>query len=234
MRKPHIFWWYELIMNNNTLHPVAIQLPDEPAKTLVLFDFDGTLTNSDSLGRYLSFSLGYMRFSLGLPVVLLRFFYLLVFNKWGNGVAKQQLMTTYFKGKTRTEMETMGKAFIPSQRISLLNPTVLGWLRAYRDAGCRVAVVSASFDVWLQPFCSSEQIELICTRLEFKNDRFTGQYATPNCNYDEKANRIRAAFTLENYTNIIAYGNSKGDHAMFELTTEAWKTDRKGIFERYK
>ena len=234
MRKPPIFWWYEQIMNNYILHPVEIPLPSDPAKTLVLFDFDGTLTNADSLGRFLSFSLGYFRFFLGLPIVLLRFFYLLIFNKWGNGVAKQQLMATYFTGKSTTEMQEMGKAFIPNQRASLLNPTVLGWLRSYRDAGCRVAVVSASFDVWLQPFCSSEQIELICTRLEFKNDRFTGHYATPNCNYEEKANRIRAAFALDQFKDIIAYGNSKGDHAMFELTTEAWKTDRKGVFERYK
>lgn len=234
MRKQHIFWLYEQAMNKNTLHPVTINLPAEPAKTLVLFDFDGTLTNSDSLGRFLSFSLGYLRFFVGLPVVLLRFFYILIFNKWGNGVAKQQLMATYFKGKSKSEMEEMGKAFMPSQRASLLNMTVLQWLRTYRDGGCRVAVVSASFDVWLQPFCNSEQIELICTRLAFKEDRFTGYYATPNCNYEEKALRIQAYFDLTQFTQVIVYGNSKGDHAMFELATEAWKSDRKGVFERFK
>ncbi|MBU6343228.1 MAG: HAD-IB family phosphatase [Bacteroidetes bacterium] len=221
-------------MNNTTIHPETLNIPENPARTLVLFDFDGTVSHADSLRRFLSCNVGYLKVLAGLPVVLLRFLYVLVFNKWGNGVAKQHLMSTYFAGRTRAEMEEMGKAFIPGQPDSLLNNQVLGWLRAYRQAGCTVSVVSASFDVWLSAFTAAENIQLICTRLEFKNERFTGRYATLNCNYEEKAHRVQAQFDLNQYDRIIAYGNSSGDHAMFGLATEAWKSNNKGVFERYK
>ena len=43
----------------------------------------------------------------------------------------------------------------------------------------------------------------------------TGRLATPNCKYDEKVRRVRAAFRLETFERVVAYGNSPGDYALF-------------------
>ena len=61
-----------------------------------------------------------------------------------------------------------------------------------------------------------------------------GAFATPNCNREEKARRIRAAFDLQQFASIIAYGNSSGDAAMFALAQEAWYCGRNGALKNIK
>ena len=104
----------------------------------------------------------------------------------------------------------------------MLRADMLVRLREYQAEGAVVALVSASSDIWLRPFCQAESIKMICTELAFEAGKFSGKLATPNCNGQEKARRVRAAFDLNQFDKIIAFGNSNGDAAMLALANEAW------------
>ncbi|MBK7669085.1 MAG: HAD-IB family phosphatase [Sphingobacteriaceae bacterium] len=84
-----------------------------------------------------------------------------------------------------------------------------------------ISIVSASLDIWIRPFCEKHGIDYLCTEIEYVNGISTGKLLTPNCNGAEKAVRIKQRYNLTDYSSIIAYGNSSGDKAMFDLTTQA-------------
>lgn len=197
--------------------------PANLSRHLVLFDFDGTLTQVDSLPVFLWQAVpfwvlvsGTVKFMFQLPSLLF-----LEKNQRAER-AKATLMDVFFGGKTRQEMARAGSEFFKKHLLKMLRPEMLDALRSYRDAGATVAIVSASFDVWLIPFCKAENIDLLCTELLYENDVFLGRFATPNCNREEKARRIRECYDLNVFDRVIAYGNSKGDAAMLQLADEAF------------
>lgn len=215
---------------------------------LVLFDFDGTLTSSDSLREYLLFAAqwgrlrgregrrlrAWRRLLTAVPVLAWRLLGLALSGRWSNGGAKESVISYFFAGKTEAELLALGSRFCQEVLPGRLRPDVLARLREYRDQGATVAVVSASLDLWLRPFCRSENVRMICTETEFVDGKFRGHFATPNCNYAEKARRIAAEFDLTAFEKIIAFGNSRGDAAMFELAHEAWFCNHQGEFTRIK
>ncbi len=191
-------------------------------KTLVLFDFDGTLTKGDSMLRFLLFAVPPGKTFIGCFPILIKFLGLILSGRWSNERGKETLLAVFFKGKSQVKLEALGAAFYKQHIARMLRPEMLTKLREYRDSGKTVALVSASADIWLRPFCFAENILLICTNLDFENGKFSGKLASPNCNGPEKARRIQATFDLSDYEKIIAFGNSSGDNAMLALADEAW------------
>jgi len=190
---------------------------------LHLCDFDGTLTKGDSFVRFLLFAVPLHRLVWGGFVLIFNLLTLILAGKWSNGAGKAAVLSEFFKEKTVREMEALGANFYQQKMPAMLRTALLESLRQAVQKGETVVIVSASPDVWLRPICIEEGFELVCTELEFKSDRFTGNFATPNCNYDEKARRIRELYKLNTYDKIMAYGNSKGDSAMLALANEVFK-----------
>jgi len=158
-----------------------------------------------------------------------RFAGLIFSGKWSNETGKETLLAYLFQHRTANELEALGEDFCEQKLPALLRPDLLEQLRAARRMGDTVAIVSASVSIWLQPFCRAEGFDLICTELEFDKEdgdgplRFSGRLATPNCNGAEKARRILAAYDLSSFAKTIAYGNSRGDAAMFELADKVFR-----------
>jgi HAD superfamily hydrolase (TIGR01490 family) len=193
------------------------------AKTLHLCDFDGTLTRSDSLLHFLWFVVPMPRLVVGAFRLSFKFLGLFFSGKWSNSAAKAAVLAIYLEGKTRSELQTLGEAFCQQKLPLLLRTDLLNQLQLAQQAGETVVVVSASPDLWLEPFCRTAGFGLICTELSYESDIFRGQFATPNCNGPEKARRILAAYDLRAFDSIVAYGNSSGDAAMFDLAHKVLK-----------
>jgi HAD superfamily phosphoserine phosphatase-like hydrolase len=87
--------------------------------------------------------------------------------------------------------------------------------------------VSASLDIWVKPFADKYGVSCLCTETQYINGKCTGKFETPNCNGLEKANRIRQRYDLAQYNEVIAYGNSRGDAAMFDLAAKTVYIRRK-------
>jgi HAD superfamily phosphoserine phosphatase-like hydrolase len=77
-----------------------------------------------------------------------------------------------------------------------------------------IYVVSASFDFCIQKWCKEMAIGLLTNKFNFE----TGKLMAPDCNFDEKVNRIKSEIPgFNQYEEIFAYGDTDGDTAMLNI-----------------
>ena len=185
-------------------------------KTLVLFDFDGTITQSDTFPMFLRYCLGPMIYLKVLALLPTLLFYLLKIISAEK--AKQSILSHFFKHASKEKLEEKGASFIEWLHLrGEIKEDMLKKIHFYKAASAEVAVVSASPDIWIRAFCQKHQLTCICTEMEYTDGIFLGKLKTPNCNKDEKKHRILQAYRLANFSPIIAYGNSSGDDAMLSI-----------------
>ena len=188
--------------------------------TLVLFDFDGTLTKRDTLMPFLHHTCGGLRFYAGLLLVLPWL------AAYAAGLvsahdAKTRVLRFFLRGRSKAAIENAGETFCREKLPELLRPDSMALLNAHIAGGKEVAVVSASCGAWVKPFCVKEGVGCICTEMEFDAEgKFTGNLCTPNCKGEEKPRRIREVYELGRYSRIIAYGDSPADLPMLGLAHE--------------
>lgn len=196
-------------------------------KTIAFFDFDGTLYRGDSLWAFLIFYNGWSG-AVGLMIWwMVRLLGLLVVGKFSKNEAKAALLYVFFKGKDRELLLNTGQNFVQKIALQRFNPDVYAQFLDLKNTGARVFIVSASPEIWILPLCETLGVECICTLFEWENGVFTGKLNGDNCNYAEKARRIRQTVDLEAYERIICFGNSQGDAAIMALATEKiWVTTR--------
>lgn len=181
-------------------------------KNLVLFDFDGTLTKKDSLLQFLFYFSSKPKVLTNIlfssPILILGFMGL-----YDNGKIKEKLLSNVFEGIKNNEINQRIESFLATLEFK---KEVLRKLQEHVQANDEVVIVSASLDIWLKPFAKKNNVELLCTEWDFEHNCF----ATPNCNKKEKSNRILQKYNLDNFSKVIAYGNSKGDQEMMKLANQ--------------
>lgn len=186
---------------------------------LALFDFDGTISERDSLPDFIVFTVGWWRFVWGLfwlsPVLLA---YLLKLIP--NHRAKQKLLAHFFAGWSIQQFKQVASDYASARLPQIIRPKALECIRQHLQSGDTVWVVSASPENWLQDWCQSLGIGLLATRLEVDGERLTGKFEGKNCHGEEKVARIKAQLPLESFSSIYAYGDSSGDLAMFKLADQ--------------
>ena len=190
-------------------------------KKLVLFDFDGTLTERDSMFAFISFVSGQGGLIQSL-ILLSPYLILTKLGLYSAEKAKKKLLARHFKGMTREFLTQKAQRFCFTILPTIFNEDALAKLAFHRSKGHVVYVVSASLDLWLMPWLDSQGLQGICTEALWENDVFTGEFATPNCNGPEKARRIQAALDLKEYERVFAYGDSKGDREMMAIADKAF------------
>ena len=195
---------------------------------LVLFDFDGTLTTKDSFPLFIKFCKGNSVFFFGF---LLHGFSILLYKlglKSGESL-KQTVLSWFFKNNSEAELKERGVLFIEYLfEKKLFHSEILQKLVSESFQGSTVVVVSASPDIWIEPFCKKFNIRSISTKLLFENGKFNGRLATRNCAGKEKAHRIKEAFDLSTIKEIVAYGNSKDDLEMLSIAQEKYWVSSNG------
>lgn len=187
---------------------------------LVLFDFDGTITTKDTLIEFVRFYRGHRKYfeSMVMLSPILGLYALKIIPNWK---AKQYFLSRHFRGENIEEFNSRCLEFSTKVLPSLIRPKALTAIKSYREQNVTMAVVSASAENWVKPFC--EQYGLLClaTRLEVRNQLITGKLLGRNCYGDEKVCRIKEQFDLSSFDRIVAYGDSSGDREMLQLANEA-------------
>lgn len=188
-------------------------------KGLALFDFDGTLTTHDTLLEIIKFQKGkgafYLGFAVLLPVLIL--YKLKLIRNWR---AKEMMLTYFFGDNSSNDFQRRCDDFIKNRLPQLLREEAVLKLEQHLKKNDRVIVVSASAYNWVEGWCKEKNIELIATRLQIKNNTITGKLDSLNCYGPEKASRIKSHLTLNEYTPIYAYGDSRGDKEMLALADQ--------------
>lgn len=158
---------------------------------MVLFDVDHTITRHSTGRRF-----GQQGAAMGLfsPLYLLRapFFYL----RYKAGLVDPQDMREYLaplRGMSRDEVERIGRRCFEERIRGEIYPAAAERIAGLRQAGEEVALVSASVDVVVRPLAEHLQVPLIvCTRIEFDQDRATGRSSNPVCFGVEKRRQALA------------------------------------------
>ena len=136
--------------------------------------------------------------------------------------AKELLLTLFISGKRFSDFELACDLFVDKRLDKLIRPAALRAIDEYRKKKYRIVIVSASAKFWIRKWTQSKEIELIASDLEIKNNKMTGRLSGLNCNGPEKVNRIKNLIKLEDYDEIIAYGDSRGDAPMLELADRSY------------
>ena len=119
-------------------------------KKIYCFDFDGTLTTSDTLLEFIRYAKGTGRFLM----VFLMYSPLLVLMKlhlFPNWKAKQLIFAHLFAGMRIEKFDALCRDFAEEYQ-HLLRPKGVTLVHESLVAGAHVFIVSASIDNWVRPF----------------------------------------------------------------------------------
>ncbi|MBV6879957.1 HAD-IB family hydrolase [Epilithonimonas ginsengisoli] len=188
-------------------------------KKLYLFDFDGTLTYKDTMFLFLKFynpAKYSIQFLKHVPL-----FILLKLKLANSEAVKKSFISSILKGESRYNIDKKAKLFFDENYPSLIRENASDFINNIDREHTESYIVSASLDIWVQPFAEKFNMTLLATKAEFKDDVFTGKFIGKNCNKDEKVCRIEAELGDKKFDKIIAFGDTSGDKPMFKFANES-------------
>ena len=180
------------------------------------FDFDRTLIDGDSFVPFLRSVVG----KRALAAAVVRSTPALALGA-KRDLMKAALIDRLLRGYPYAELHAHGEAFA-DQLSARLRPSMAERLAWHRDCGHRLALVSASLDVYLRPLGDRLGFHgILATSLEVGNDgRLTGRLNGANVRRAEKAARLRLWLEQEldgaRYE-LWAYGDSAGDRELLAM-----------------
>ena len=202
----------------------------DPARVVAAFDFDGTLTRGDSLGKFLVHFLGWPRF-LGKLLLCSPWLLAYLLGLQTNHRAKAQLLKQCFAGQSSTEVDRAASEFVTTQLPKLWLDWGLAQLIEHQKKGHCCVIVSASPSVYLHQVGRVLGVDaVLCTEMEVIDGQLTGLMASPNCHGEEKVRRLQNwrehGSGPPNWVELHAYGDSPADHPMLSIATQAWYRGR--------
>jgi phosphatidylglycerophosphatase C len=203
---------------------------------IVAFDFDGTLTRSDTVVPFLRLVAreGSTMRLVGRSAARA--------HKAVAAIARRDrdrlraLATeAVFAGVAAADVDRLAAAY--GRRIveRRLRPDTVDRLRRHRDQGHRVVIVSASYEPYLTVVADQLGVEcVLSTRLETDAGGIcTGRLDGDNCRADEKVRRLEVWLAEQGLTReqveLWAYGDSEGDRRLLEYADHpVWVGKRLG------
>jgi phosphatidylglycerophosphatase C len=187
----------------------------------VAFDFDGTLTVSDSFRAFLRWQGGPAEYYAGMLKMApagLGF----LFDK-NRTALKAAMVKTWLEGLPREVLEEEAAEFAAVAAPLLLRPDALRVWRRHRADGARMIIVTASPEPIVAPFARGLGADLLIgTRLAYDSEnRLTGDLDGLNCRGPEKVRRLREALGDDIHI-AAAYGDTEGDREMLEMAEDSF------------
>lgn len=187
----------------------------QPPRSMVAFDFDGTLTIKDSFGAFLAWRAGPVRYAIGLVRLLPALALYLILRDRGRlkAAAVKEFLSGLSPGMLAEDCEAFAEVSAPK----LFRPDALQTWRQWKDQGAMMLIVSASPEAIVEPFARRLRADrLIATQLQLDDKvRISGALEGANCRGAEKVRRIAAHFGTD-FALAAAYGDTSGDREMLE------------------
>lgn len=186
---------------------------------VVAFDFDGTLTVSDSFRGFLRWRSGTSAYLIGLARLAPDAARYLIHRD--RAVLKAAMVRVFLAGLPRAVLEQEASEYAAVAAPLLLRPDALKTWRRHRQEGARLVIVTASPDAIVAPFARALGADLLLgTRLTYgADDVVTGALDGANCRGLEKVRRLREVFG-DDVRLRAAYGDTAGDKEMLATADE--------------
>lgn len=190
----------------------------EPGRTTIAaFDFDGTLTDRDSVVPFVRSLVGTARLAIGFasrPLELVP-----AVARRDRDRIKSIASAAAFAGRPIAATEEAARRYGAMLVDERLRADTLARLRWHQQRGHVTVIVSASYELYLREVVRALGIDgLAGTRLEIDGDVFTGRLDGANCRGAEKVHRLERWMVergLEPPRCVIyAYGDSAGDREL--------------------
>lgn len=197
-------------------------------RPIAFFDFDGTLTKGDSLIPFLRMVRGTPRFAMSL----------LASSPWlgayaiglmRNDRAKKALLRQTLAGMPLDELREYGRRFAGEFIPALLRPDTMARLRQHQADGHICVLVSASLDIYLEPWALDNGFEhwLVSSLHAEANGLVNGNLSGSNCFGEEKVRRIQGLLDdIGASSRTYAYGDSQGDIPMLKVVDEGYLVNK--------
>ena len=179
------------------------------------FDFDGTVTRSETLGPFLVHTLGAARVArdaLVLSPTLAGYALGLI----RNDIAKERVFVRCLGGMQIDVLRQRAERFAATVLPRLIRREALRRLAWHKRLGHRCVLISASLELYVKPWAISAGFDdVIATRIEILPDGCTtGRLAGSNCYGIEKVRQLEALLGGRSCYTLYAYGDSRGDREL--------------------
>jgi phosphatidylglycerophosphatase C len=198
------------------------------SRPVAFFDFDGTLTRGDSLIPFLRMVRGTSRFALDL----------LAASPWlsayavgliRNDIAKEVLLRKSIGGASLDALQAHGRYFAEHFVSKMLRTDMMARLRDHQKQGDCCVLVSASLDIYLEPWAKTAGFDYCITSslVVDANGAITGRLLDGNCFGEEKVRRIQHLLDkIGTPSRSYAYGDSEGDIPMLSMVDEGYRVQK--------
>lgn len=184
------------------------------SKILVIFDFCDTIITGQSVSLFINYL--YNKESI------IKKYYLKARTKLNpfklDDINYKNHLLKPYKGLTKNELDIIGEEFYNNVLKSRFNKKVISKLKSHKKRNHKIIVVSGGFDVYLKHFAKEFETKLISTKLEFKDNKFTGRLMK-QCLNENKIKMLESNFNLKNYDlkKSFAYSDSQSDKELLSL-----------------
>lgn len=189
-----------------------------PRRIVAAFDFDGTVTDRDTLVPFLVRVFGRARviatFAALAPTGLGHLLRRVPIDEF-----KRRVLRRLVAGVPANPARALGPAHA-SAIAAWLRPGALRRIEWHRAQGHQVALVSSTLDLYLDHVAAQLGFDhVLCSRLEVRRDaagieRFTGELEGPDCTGAEKLRRLAGCLGALDALELHAYGDSAGDREL--------------------
>lgn len=201
-------------------------------RRIAAFDFDGTLTQRDTLLPFLVHVCGARKVAGAVakvaPVAARARIGRLEADLHHRDAVKERLLAELLGGRRASWLDQVGAAYARSLP-GRLRPALAAQVAWHRSTGHELVIVSASLGAYLRPFARAEGFHhVIAVELEAGPDGvLTGAMAGPNVRGPEKSVRLRRWLDGDQPDLLWAYGNSSGDEELLAMADVPVWVDRR-------
>ncbi|BCY40037.1 hydrolase (plasmid) [Klebsiella pneumoniae] len=161
--------------------------------SLALFDFDGTITTRETMPDFVRRSVSRRRLLVGqlllAPLVLGYKIGIL-----SGTLIRRVIVRFAYSGIPASVPEAQGRDFAQSYLPNTLRGEAMQRIAWHKAQGHKVVVVSGGLEAYLEPWCDSHGVELICSSLQQSDGILTGRYEGRQCVLTEKARLVRERY----------------------------------------
>ncbi len=196
---------------------------------LVVFDFDSTITNVDTLLPLAHF----LGVENGKRTAYL--YFVAIFLSFKLGLISDYHMKRFFcklfvKGESEARIRSLSNKFLINHFNRIVDKKVFALLKSHISGGDKVYIVTSNFDFFMKPLLELIPLAgIMSTKTEKSSGFFTGNLLGHTCDRAQKLNCVLDLCRNRHYNLRIGYGDSKGDYKLLSNCERGYLVKHKNL-----